>query len=252
MFDYLKPIINKGRAMYLAYDHGFEHGLRDLKEKNLDPEYILNLAVKGGYTAIILQKGIAEKYYYGTFYQKKIPLIIKVNGKSDLPEIEEPYSPLNCSVAYAKKLGAKAIGYTIYLGSKEEGKMFEDFGRIQEEAHKAGIAAIAWVYPRGTAIKDEFSPAITAYAARVGLELGADMIKIKYCQPLDGFKQAVKAAGRTKVVLSGGPQLKEDEFFDILEKIMAAGAVGIAVGRNVWQSEEPLVMTEKIKKVIWR
>jgi len=249
--NFLQPFLHKGKALFLAYDHGFEHGPKDLTGKSIDPEYILDLAVKGGYTGIILQKGIAEKYYTDTKYQKTIPLILKINGKTNIPQTADPYSSINCSVDYAKRLGAKAVGYTIYLGSKYEKKMFADFGKIQEQAHQLGMAAIAWIYPRGSAVEDETSPEMTAYAARVGLELGADMIKIKYSGSEETFRKAVQSAGETKVVLSGGSKTGEEEFLNIVELVIKAGATGIAVGRNVFQHQDPLAITEKIKKVLF-
>jgi len=238
----LQPFLYKGRALFLAYDHGFEHGPKDLIGKSINPEYILDLAVKGKYTGIILQKGVAEKYYTGTKYQKEIPLILKINGKTNIPQITDPYSSINCSVEYAKKLGAKAVGYTIYLGSKQEEKMLEDFGKIQEQAHQLKMAAIAWIYPRGSAVEDESSPEITAYAARVGLELGADMIKIKYCGSEETFKKAVQSAGKTKVILSGGPKVEDKEILKTIELVIKAGATGIAVGRNVFQHQDPEIV----------
>lgn len=249
--NFLQPFLHKDKALFLAYDHGFEHGPKDLIGKSIDPEYILDLAVKGGYTGIILQKGIAEKYYVGTKYEKTIPLILKINGKTNISQITDPYSPINCSVEYAKELGAKAVGYTIYLGSKQEEKMFAEFGKIQEQAHQLKIMAIAWIYPRGSAVENESSPEMTAYAARIGLELGADMIKIKYSGSEETFRKAVEAAGKTKVVLSGGAKVGEEEFVKIVEAVIKAGATGIAVGRNVFQHQNPLTMTERIKKVVF-
>lgn len=252
MKDFLRPFLIKDKALFLAYDHGFEHGPKDLIGKSLDPEYILDLAVKGGYTGIILQKGIAEKYYTGTKYQRQIPLILKMNGKTNLHSQEEPYSAINCRVEYAKKLGAQAVGYTIYLGSEWEAKMFEDFGKIQGEAHSLGLAVIAWIYPRGKAVLNKTSSEITQYAARVGLELGADLIKIKYPGSEEAMREAVRLAGKTKVVLSGGPKQSEEEFLAIVQKVMRAGASGVAIGRNVWQRDEALAITEKIKQIIFQ
>lgn len=250
-YNFLEPFLRENKAMFLAYDHGFEHGPKDLTGKSVDPEYILDLATKGGYTGIILQKGIAEKYYAGTDYERTVPLILKVNGKTNIRKSDDPYSAINCSVDYAKKLGAKAVGYTIYLGSEYEERMFADFGKIQEQARQLKMAAIAWIYPRGSAVEDETSPEMTAYAARIGLELGADMIKIKYSGSEETFAKAVEAAGKTKVVLSGGEKIGEEEFLNIAKAAIKAGVTGIAVGRNVFQHEDPLAITEKIKKIVF-
>jgi class I fructose-bisphosphate aldolase len=247
----IQPFLKNNKAMLLAYDHGFEVGPEALLGKSIDPEYILDLAVKGGYTGVILQKGIAEKYYAKTDYQKKIPLILKINGKTNISPKKDPFSSLNCSVEYAKELGAKAVGYTIYLGNNQEEKMLAEFGQIQERAHQLNIAAIAWTYLRGSSIENEYDPELITYAARIGLELGADMIKIKYPGTEESFRKVVQAAGKTKVVLSGGPKLEDNQFLEIVESIIRAGATGIAVGRNVFQHEDPLLMTDRIKKIIF-
>jgi len=247
--DKLDKITTNGKAIYLAYDHGMEHGPIDLTGQSIDPNYILDIAVKGGYNAVVLQKGLAEEYYPP--YRKKIPLIVKLNGRTRLVG-GEPISRQVCSVAEAAELGAAAVGYTIYLGSEHESEMFKEFGKIEEEADKKGLAVIGWIYPRGKGVEDDDSPEITAYAARVGLELGADMVKIKYCGSKECFTQAVEAAGETKVVLSGGPKVSDEEFLKIVENVMAAGAAGIAVGRNVWQRPNALEYTRQLKEIIFK
>ena len=247
----ISKLTTNGHAIYLAYDHGVEHGPVDLVGKSIDPNYILDIAVGGGYNAVVFQKGVAEKYYTKE-YRKKIPLIIKMNGKTSFSQGKEPISRQVCSVDEAIELGAVGVGYTIYLGSKHEAEMLQEFAKIEEEGHKKDLVVLAWVYPRGEAIKDETSPEITAYSARLALEMGADIAKIKYCGSVECFRKAVEAAGRTKVVLSGGPKTeKPEEFLETVKNVMAAGAIGVAVGRNVWQSENPLGMTEKIKKLIF-
>ncbi len=246
----ISKITTNGKAIYLAYDHGVEHGPIDLVGKSIDPDYILDISVKGGYNAVVLQKGVAEKYYIGE-YREKIPLIIKMNGKTKYPA-GDPISSQICSVDEAIELGASGVGYTIYLGSEHESEMLKEFSKIEEEAHNKNLAVLAWVYPRGKAIKDETSPEITAYSARLALEMGADIAKIKYCGSTECFRKAVEAAGKTKVVLSGGPKTeKPEEFLETVKNVMAAGAIGVAVGRNVWQSANPLEITEKIKKIIF-
>ena len=246
----ISKLTTNGRAIYLAYDHGVEHGPVDLIGKSIDPNYILDIAVKGGYNAVVFQKGVAEKYYTKE-YRKKIPLILKMNGKTRYPA-GDPISKQVCSVDEAVELGASGVGYTIYLGSKHEAEMLQEFAKIEEEGHKKSLVVLAWVYPRGEAIKDETSPEITAYSARLALEMGADIAKIKYCGSVECFRKAVEAAGKTKVVLSGGPKTENpEEFLETVKNVMAAGAIGVAVGRNVWQGEDPLAMTEKIKKLIF-
>ena len=249
MNNYLSPILNNGKALFLAYDHGLEHGPTDLSGASVSPEHVISWAKQGECTGFICQKGIAMQYQ-DEIRESGVSLIIKLNGKTNLYK-GEAYSAKNCDAEFAKGLGAKAVGYTIYPGSEWEYEMLAEFGEIVEDAHKEGLAALAWVYPRGQGIKNDTTPEIIAYAARIGLELGADLVKIKYSGSKESFARAVEAAGRTKVVLSGGPRVGEDQFIKIISEVMSAGAIGAAVGRNIFQSRDPLQLINKIKEIIW-
>ncbi|MDG6910975.1 MAG: aldolase [Nitrososphaerota archaeon] len=245
--DLMEKFLTEGKSMLLAYDQGLEHGpSSDFNEKNVDPAYIMDIAAKGGFNGVVFQKGVAERFYDG-----RVPLIVKLNGKSSLPK-GEPVSRQVCSVEHAVALGAKGVGYTIYLGSEHEPRMFREFGKIQEEAHEKGIPAIAWVYPRGGAVQNDTSKEMVAYAARAGLELGADAVKIKYTGDPASFSWAVKAAAGVRVFMSGGPKAPtDDDFIRQVEGVIQAGGTGLAVGRNVWQNKDPLGMAEKLRKVIF-
>lgn len=242
----MSAFLKNGRSVLLAYDQGLEHGpSTDFNEKNIDPTFVMDLAEKGGFSGVIFQKGVAERFYNG-----KVPLIVKVNGKSALVK-GDPISRQVCSVEYAVSLGAKGIGYTIYLGSEHEAEMFKEFGKIQEQAHERGLPAIAWVYPRGAAVANDTAKDIVSYAARAALELGADAAKIKYTGDSQSFSWAVKAGAGMKVFMSGGPKAPTDEaFLRQVQGAMDAGATGLAVGRNAWQNAEPLKMAESLRRVI--
>jgi len=242
----MSAFLKNGRSVLLAYDQGLEHGpSTDFNDKNIDPSFVMDLAEKGGFNGVIFQKGVAERFYNG-----KVPLIVKVNGKSALVK-GDPISRQVCSVEYAASLGAKGIGYTIYLGSEHEAEMFAEFGKIQEQAHERGLPAIAWVYPRGAAVVNDTAKEIVSYAARAALELGADAAKIKYTGDSQSFSWAVKAGAGMKVFMSGGPKAPTDEaFLTQVQGAIDAGATGLAVGRNAWQNAEPLKMAESLRKVI--
>ncbi len=245
--DRMAPFLKDGRSMLLAYDQGLEHGpSADFTDKNVDPAAIMEIAAKGGFNGVVFQKGVAERFYDG-----RVPLIVKLNGKTSLPK-GEPISRQVCSVEHAVSLGAKGVGYTIYLGSEFESKMFKEFGRIQEQAHEKGVPAIAWIYPRGAAVQKDTSKEIVAYAARAGLELGADAVKIKYTGDPATFSWAVKSAAGVRVFMSGGPKAPTDEdFLGQVKGVIEAGATGLAVGRNVWQHQDPLAMADKLRKIIF-
>jgi class I fructose-bisphosphate aldolase len=244
----MAPFLKDGRSVLLAYDQGLEHGpSTDFNDKNVDPAYIMDIAAKGKFNGVVFQKGTAERFYDG-----RVPLIVKVNGKTSLPK-GEPISRQVCSVQHAASLGAKGVGYTIYLGSGFEAEMLAEFGRIQEQAHEKGIAAIAWIYPRGAAVQNDTSREIVSYAARTGLELGADAVKIKYTGDPSSFSWAVKSAGGVKVFMSGGPKAPtDDDFLRQVKGVMDSGGTGIAVGRNVWQNQDPMVMAEKLRRIVFK
>jgi len=245
-----KKITQKGRALFLAYDQGLEHGPTDFNDKNVDPRYIIDIAEKGEYQGIVFQKGIAEKYSK-EIKKSKIPLIVKLNGKTNLFK-GEPISRQLCTVEEAIKLGASAVGYTIYIGSDYEDEMMQEFEKIQRKAHKARLPVIVWIYPRGKSIKGKKKTELMAYAARTGLEIGADIIKIRYDGDLKDLKWAVKSAGRTKVVVAGGVKKGEAALLNQVKEIIDAGCIGLAIGRNIWQNKDPIKITNKIKKMIWK
>lgn len=247
----ISKITKSGKALFLAYDQGMEHGPSDFDDENADPQNILDIAVDGNFTAVIFQKGIAEKYYSNTKYQQQVPLILKLNGKTNLIDDPDPYSPQLCSVDEALEIGASAVGYTIYVGSRHESKMFKEFSNIEQRAHKADIPLIGWMYIRGSGVEGKSISELTAYATRLGLELGADIIKIKYPGDEKSLRWAVDNAGKTKVVVSGGEKQDEQAFLDMVQTSMQAGAIGMAVGRNIWQSENPLELSEKVKNIIF-
>ncbi len=268
-------IMPDGKAMILAYDQGFEHGPRDFLEypESGNLEYILDIAKRGRFTGIVLHAGLAEKYET-EIRNSNVPLILKLNGTSELYTGEDPYSPQLYSVEDAVGLGATAVGYTVYSGSKYEDEMQKELSKIIREAHRKGIPVIGWMYPRGKSLFDRRSasktlkialeeqentnlaidqtPSIVAYGARIGLELGADIVKVKYTGSPESFRWVVHSAHPTKVVMSGGPLTKTDEeFLSMVKDVLTAGAVGIAVGRNIWQRKEPLIISEKIHHIIF-
>lgn len=246
---HLGKIARNGKVLILAMDQGMEHGPRDFNSRNIDPEYVCGIAAKGGFTGFAIQKGVARKYKEN--YSGKAPLILKLNGRTEIVPKDEAYSPQVCSVKEAVALGADAIGYTIYVGSPRESDMFREFGRIEEEAHDYGLPCVVWSYPRGRHVPNEKDPAMVAYAARVALELGADIVKINYPGNIDAMKWVVASAGRCKVISAGGSKQPDAEFLHKVRDIMAGGSSGLAVGRNVWQNENPMKITEEIKKIIF-
>ncbi|MDO8459590.1 MAG: fructose-bisphosphate aldolase [Nanoarchaeota archaeon] len=245
----LNKIMTKGKAFYLAYDQGMEHGPVEFNDKNVDPRYIIEIAQKGKFNAMIFQKGIAEKYNK-EIKKSKVPLIIKLNGKTSLSQTE-PLSKQICSVKEALKLGAVAVGYTIYIGSDYENIMLKEFDTIEKEAHARGIPVIAWIYPRGKGVKGKSPVELMAYAARVGLEIGADIVKLKREGDLHDLHWTVQCAGKTKVVVAGGIKEEEGAFLRDIRDVMRAGAMGVAVGRNIWKAKNPFELSKRAREIVF-
>lgn len=249
-------IERNGRVLLLAYDQGFEHGPTDFNEKSVDPNFIVKLAGLGMYTGVVFQEGVAAKYYSagqglsGSGAQLP-PLVVKLNGKTSFQE-GEPVSLQLCTVDKAIELGAKGIGYTIYVGSQHEEQMMAEFSRIEDEAHKKGLIVIAWMYPRGNKVAGrEHDKDVLAYAARLGLELNADYVKTFYTGDPESFRWVVKSAGKTKVLLSGGKKMEWPEVEAEIKGALEAGAAGVAIGRNVWQADNPEEVSRRVAELVF-
>ena len=260
-----------GTALFLPYDQGLEHGPRDFfaNPAASDPAYITKLALTGGFNGIAIQIGLAEKFYWD--YAGEVPLILKLNGKTEIPSDAEALSPVNATVEEAVRLGADAVGYTMYVGTPAQEADFEQYRRIRADAQRLGMPLIVWAYPRGAAIeakggKDSFYA--VDYAARTASELGADVVKVNFPHPekragvkkeYDGdfsSQQAIDAvvcsANRTLVLVSGGTKAGDEAVIEKARQSMEAGATGLIFGRNVWQRpyEESLRFVDRLREVL--
>jgi len=248
--------LRNGTALFLPYDQGLEHGPRDFfaNPVSSDPRYILRLAVEGGFNGIAIQIGLAEKFYWD--FAGEVPLVLKLNGKTEIPPDDEALSPLHASVEDAVRLGADAVGYTMYVGTPAQERDFAQYRSVRRDAHRLGMPLIVWAYPRGSAIEAKGGKSsfyAVDYAARTASELGADVVKVNFPKPdlRKGVKppydaefsaqQAVNAvvasANRTLVLISGGERAGDEAMLDKARLSMEAGATGLIFGRNVWQRD---------------
>ncbi len=248
--------LGNGTALFLPYDQGLEHGPRDFfaNPAASDPQYVIKLAVEGNFNGVVVQIGLAEKFFWD--YAGEVPLILKLNGKTDIPSDERALSPVHASVADAVRLGADAVGYTLYVGTPAQERDFDQYRQVRAEAAALGMPLVVWAYPRGSAIearggKDSFYA--VDYAARTASELGADVVKVNFPHPekrtgvrseydAEFSSQAavdavVRSANRTLVLISGGERAGDDVMFEKARESMEAGATGLIFGRNVWQRE---------------
>ena len=262
-----------GTMMLLPIDQGLEHGPIDfiVNPAALDPEFQLKLALEGGFSGIVFHIGLATKYM--NKYAGKVPLVLKINGKTNIPSDAQAFSPLDATVEDAVRLGADAIGYTLYVGSPRQDQDFLQFNHVRQEAEKYGMPIIVWAYPRGEAVKGKGgvdSLYAVDYAARVALELGADVVKLNVPdyeklspdqpKPYDsmnlgyggGVSKVVASAGRALVLFSGGSKVSDEDLMLKARTAMENGATGLIFGRNLWQRpmSEALAMSEQLLQLM--
>ncbi len=223
-------------------------GLVSLEKQFVDGTKLEANASK--YSCVAMQYGIASKFY--TTEYNKVPLVVKLNGKTSLGT--KPLSVANATVEDAVEIGARAVGFTIYLGSEYEAEMVREFSHIRDVAHRQGLAVFAWMYPFITppsSNDDELEADVVAYAARAGAELGADVVKIKYPHQPEKLPWIIENAVGTKAIMSGGDKVSEEEFLKKVKTFIDAGGAGAAIGRNAWQHPDPIALAEKVRKVIF-
>jgi len=261
-----------GTLLLLPIDQGLEHGPVDFfpNPPSLDPDYQCRLALEGGYSGIVFHIGLAEKYMHR--YAGKVPLVLKINGKTNIPSDAQALSPLTATVEDAVRLGADAIGYTLYVGSPRQDDDFLQFTEVRTDCERYGMPLVVWSYPRGEAIEKKGgrdSVYAVDYAARVANELGADVVKLNVPKfedprneespkPYNAFykeldyasavRKVVESAGKTMVLFSGGSKIGDKDLLEKARVCMEQGATGLIFGRNMWQRpfDEGLSITKKV------
>lgn len=256
--NYIRATRSTGRLMLFAGDQKIEHLNDDffgatkegpIADEDANPEHLFRIANQGSIGIFATQLGMIARY--GADYPD-VAYIVKMNSKSHLVKTAQA-EPLSqsmvdfedvLSLKKNSKLNIVGVGYTVYAGSEQENAMFQEAGRLATKAHQHGMIAVFWMYPRGKAVPNETDPHIVAGAAGVGACLGADFVKVNfpkkegasYKEICEAFREAIKAAGRTKVITSGGSS-KEPKVFleETYQQIHISGAMGNATGRNIHQ-----------------
>jgi fructose-bisphosphate aldolase, class I len=250
-----------GRFVILPVDQGFEHGPARSFAANpagYDPRYHFELAIAAGCNAYaaplgFLEAGAAE-------FAGQIPLILKLNNSDSLFSSKDPCPALTGSVDDALRLGCSAIGFTIYPGSAERNRMYQDIRDLTHEAKAKGLAVVVWSYPRGSGLSKDGETAIDvcAYAAQIACQLGAHIVKVKPPSahieqeaakkvyekqriPIETLAERVRHVvqsafdGRRIVIFSGGEAKDTAAIFDEVRGIRDGGGFGSIIGRNSFQ-----------------
>ena len=234
-----------GHILTVALDHAPSYGIMEGLE---NIRWVVEQVAHGGPDAMMLMKGTAERCFQS--YAGQIALILKCSTLSPLhPEQDVWVSP----VEDALRLGADAIAMAVTVGSPYQPQILANLAALVREAERVGMPVIAHAYPNGGLIPPEerYSAARVAYAARLVMELGVDIVKTFYTGSAETFAQVVEAATPALVVAAGGPRLEtEADVLRMAYDVMRAGAAGITFGRNVWQHATPAKILRALAAIV--
>ena len=275
-----------GTTMILPYDQFIEHDCRHLEAKSDagNPDYIINLALKGQYNAIAIHYGLAKRFW--SKYDGQIPLILKINGKTSIPSDKHALSTYTSYVEDAVKIGAVAVGYTMYYGSTRQDEDLPQLATVRKVCEQYGMPLIVWAYPRGEAMEakgGKDSNYALESAARLAMEMGATIIKSnlpktaktdffenekvpeyyrnleKELQTLNPAKQKTERARRVvssaqgvPVLFSGGDLIEGSALDDNSNACIEGGCLGFIYGRNMWKrpENEAMQMSTELQKLL--
>jgi fructose-bisphosphate aldolase / 6-deoxy-5-ketofructose 1-phosphate synthase len=265
--NYDEITLGSERLMLFAGDQKIEHLNDDfygagIAADDSDPEHLFKIASQAEIGVFASQMGLISMYAND---YPDIPYLVKLNSKTNLVKTaqQDPLSTqmldVHQVVEFKKNSGLNilGVGYTVYLGSEHENAMIREAAQAVYWAHWHGLVTVLWIYPRGKAVKDEKSPELIAGATGVAATLGSDFVKVNYPKKegqksAEIFKQAIKAAGRTKVVCAGGSSMEPKAFLQQLhDQIFIAGASGNATGRNIHQKplDEAIRLTNAVTAI---
>ena len=232
------------RTVIAPMDHGVSIG--PVKGIVHMSETIENISL-GGANAVLMHKGIVGQGHRG--YGKDLGLIVHLSASTSLSP-DPNNKVLVTSVEKAIQLGADAVSVHVNIGSQTEPEMLMELGEVAETCSQWGIPILAMMYPRGEKIKDEHDVEMVKHAARVGSELGVDIVKTNYTGDPDSFREVVEGA-LVPVVIAGGPKVETDrELLEMVKDSLEVGGAGVAFGRNLFQAKSPGKITKAISEVV--
>ncbi|HNW29545.1 MAG TPA: 2-amino-3,7-dideoxy-D-threo-hept-6-ulosonate synthase [Spirochaetota bacterium] len=242
----LQRLINRntGKTIIVPMDHGVTVGpIPGL----IDMAKTVNSVADGGANAILMHKGIVETGHRNS--GKDIGLIVHLSASTVLAP-DSNAKTLVCSVEEAVRLGADGVSIHVNIGANTESEMLGKMGMVSRGCREWGMPLLAMMYTRGAKIKNEYDVNVVKHAARVGAELGADIVKVNYTGSPESFREVVTGCP-VPVVIAGGEKMETDE--EILEMVrgsVEAGGCGVSIGRNVFQHEDPATIVRKISEIV--
>src|SRR2546428_2493519 len=230
-----------GKTVIVPMDHGVPagpiEGLGDIRS-------VVNQVAKGGADAILVHDGVAKPVD-----TTNLGLILHLSGATRLTG-DPNWKTQLCTVKEAVRLGADAVSVHVNVGSEHEQNMLDNFSRILDECDDCSMPLLAMMYPRGPKIRNEHSAEVVSHAARLGYELGADVVQTNYTGDVESFRNVVNSV-RVPIVVAGGPKTEHvSECLRLVYESIQAGAAGVSIGRNIFQHQDPSIMTPAIAEVV--
>ena len=231
------------RTVIIPMDHGVTigpvTGLVNMQE-------IINKLLQGGVDAVVLHRGVAKHVDTGN-----TGLIIHLSGITKL--CPDPTHKVQvCSVEEAVRIGADAVSVHVNVGAEQEARMLTKLGRVADDCDRYGVPLLAMMYPRGKKIQNQHAVDVVAHAARLGAELGADIIKTNYTGDAETFKEVIRSC-YVPVIIAGGPKIETArEVLRMVHDSLEAGGAGLSIGRNVFQHEKPTNMVKALSAIVHR
>lgn len=208
---------------------------------------VVGNVARNGADAVILHKGRLRSVDHHWF--EKVSLIVHLNASTVRAE-DADAKYLVASVEEALRLGADAVSVHVNLGSRREAQQIADLARIAETCDGWNVPLMAMMYPRGPRIDNPHDPELVAHAANLGADLGADVIKTVYTGSVETMSEVVSRCP-VPIVVAGGPrQGSTTALISYIEDVMRAGARGVAMGRNVFDAEDPADVVRRVSEVV--
>jgi class I fructose-bisphosphate aldolase len=189
-----------------------------------------------GVNAVVVHKGLVRTIAPCLASAPDLALMVHLCASG--PQAPDPNEKnLVCTVQEALALGADAVSVHVNIGAVTEGQMLRDFADVAEQCQSLGVPLLAMVYARGPRLRVQFSEAFNSHCARIGYELGADVVKVQYTGSRESFARVVRCVP-IPVVIAGGPKMGSDqEVLQMVWEALDAGASGLSIGRNVFGAD---------------
>jgi putative autoinducer-2 (AI-2) aldolase len=228
---------DSGRSVMLAVDHGYFLGPTSKLE--VPRETIMPLAPYAD--AIMLTRGVLRSSIDPSICNS---VVLRVSGGTSIVGEDLSNEGIITSVEDALRLNASGIALSIFVGSKHERQTLLALSELVNEGQKHGMPVLAV-----TAVGKELGKKDARYLAlscRIAAEIGAHIVKTYYC---DGFEKVVEGCP-VPIVVAGGTKVTEKEALQLTEDSIKAGAAGVDMGRNIWQSDNPIPMIKAVRKIV--